>query len=328
MESRDLILEARDLTTAYGTGLGLVRAVDDVSFTIHKGDRIGIAGESGCGKSTFILSLIRLVPPPGRIIKGEIIYHGFGTPTNILSLPDEKIRRYRWEEMSMVFQGAQSALNPVIKIKEHFIDTIRDHVEPWKTGEVYKRTPELLKGVRLEEKVLDMYPHQLSGGMKQRVSIAISLILNPKMLILDEPTSALDLLTQKHIVDMISDICMSQNLTTIFVTHDVSLLAEVATEIAIMYAGKIVESAPVRDLFHGPKHPYTSALMNAIPSLIGEVDSVRSIPGEVPNLANPPKGCRFHPRCPYAVDICKGVEPSMEATGSESLVACHRWKEF
>ena len=238
------------------------------------------------------------------------------------------MQHYRWEETSIVFQAAQSTLNPVIKIKEHFIDTVSAHNKKLNRTQVYEYTKKLLKHVRLDESVLDMYPHQLSGGMKQRVIIALSLILNPKVLILDEPTSALDLLTQEYIIEVINELSKNLNLTVIFITHDLSILAKVTTRIVIMYAGKIVEIAPTEEIFYHPRHPYTLGLMRAIPSLAGDINSVKSISGEVPNLKSPPQGCRFHPRCPYATEICKSTEPPLMDLGDGSYVACHRWKEL
>jgi len=326
--SSEALIEVKNLKTVYVHRSGrIVRAVDDVSFSINRGDKLGIAGESGCGKSTLVYSLLRLVPAPGMITGGEIIYYGWDNPTNIVDLPEERMRHYRWEEVSIVFQAAQSALNPIMKIKDHFFDTASAHGLRDKK-EVIERARAFLKELRLEESVLDAYPHQLSGGMKQRVVIAMALILNHQLLILDEPTSALDLLTQKNILDMVKRLGDEFNLTTVFVTHDVSVLAEVASRMAIMYAGKIVEIAPVDDIFYHPKHPYTIGLMNAIPSLTGDIKSVKSIPGEVADLSNPPSGCRFHPRCPYATDLCRKVEPKLENLGDERYVACHRWNEL
>ena len=323
-----LIMDLKDLETVYEQATSrFIRAVDGVSLSISRGEKLGIAGESGCGKSTLVLSLLRLVPPPGRITKGEILYHGWEDSPNILSLPENRMRRYRWEQISMVFQAAQSALNPIIKVGEHFADTCRAHGIRDR-DQAYEQSRDLLKRVRLDENVLGAYPHQLSGGMKQRVIIALSLILNPKVLILDEPTSALDLLTQKHILDMIKELGEKLNLTLIFVTHDISLLAEIATRMAIMYAGKIVEIAPVKEMFYHPRHPYTIGLMNAIPSLIGDISSVKSISGRVPDPTNLPPGCRFHPRCAYATRTCKTVEPQLEDLGGGIYVTCHRWREF
>ncbi|RLI12329.1 ABC transporter ATP-binding protein [Candidatus Bathyarchaeota archaeon] len=326
--SSKVLLEVKNLNTVYVHRSGrIVKAIDDLSFSINRGDRLGIAGESGCGKSTLAYSLLRLVPTPGVIADGEIIYHGWGNPVNIVDLSEKKIRHYRWEEVSMVFQAAQSILNPIMKIKDHFFDTASAHGLRDKE-EVIKRARDLFKELRLEESVLDAYPHQLSGGMKQRVAIAMALILNPKILILDEPTSALDLLTQKNILDMVIRLSDEFNLTTVFVTHDVSVLAGVVTRMAIMYAGKIVEIAPVDDIFYNPKHPYTAGLMNAIPSLTGDIKAVKSIPGEVADLSNPLPGCRFHDRCPHAIDLCRKIEPRLENIGDGRYVACHRWRDF
>jgi len=328
LANEDIILSVNNLETVYITGKNRsVKAVDNVSFAIRKGEFFGLAGESGCGKSTLVLSLLNLVPPPGKIRKGEIVYYGWGDPVNILTLKRERLRRYRWEQVSMVFQAAQSALNPVAKIKDHFLDTAMAHGLR-RRREIYRRALKLLNMVRLDKSVLDAYPHQLSGGMKQRVIIALSLLLNPKILILDEPTSALDLVTQKYILDMVREIGENLGLTVIFVTHDLSLLAGMMDRIGIMYAGKMVEIAPVEDIFYNPHHPYTSGLMKAIPSLVGDISTVKSIPGDVPNLVNPPPGCRFAPRCPYATDVCRTVEPKLERVDGDKYVACHRWREL
>ncbi|RLB80294.1 MAG: ABC transporter ATP-binding protein [Deltaproteobacteria bacterium] len=323
----EVILDVRNLETIYVIGKErIIRAVDNVSFSVHRGEILGVAGESGCGKSTLAYSLLKLVPPPGIIKGGEINYYGWGNKVNILDLPENMLQRYRWKEVAMVFQAAQSALNPVMKIMGHFLDTGLAH--GLTKREIYERARILLKQVRLNENVLDMYPHQLSGGMKQRVIIALALLLSPKVLILDEPTSALDLLTQKNILDLIKEINRKLNLTMIFITHDLSLLAEIATKVMIMYAGKIVEMSPVEDIFYNPRHPYTIGLIKAIPSLTGDISTVKSIPGEVPDLSNPPHGCRFAPRCPYASKICREVEPELENIGDGRYVACHKWEDI
>jgi len=323
--SSNTLLSIEDLRVEYVLSEVLrVKAVNKVSLNVYKGEVLGIVGESGCGKSTLAYSILRLVPPPGRIVGGRIIYYGWNPPKDITSIPEREIRKYRWREVSLIAQAAQSTLNPIMRIGEHFIDTAFAHGEKNKER-IIETAKKLLNYVMLDEGILDRYPHELSGGMKQRVIIALSLLLNPKLLILDEPTSALDLITQKCILNMLNRLKQELNLTMIFITHDLSILAEIATRIAVMYAGKIVEIAPVDNIFYDPKHPYTIGLINAIPSIVGDVHKVKSIPGIVPDLISPPPGCLFANRCPYASDICKKVDPPLKDLGGGRYVACHRY---
>jgi len=320
-----LLLEVRNLHVEYVLDDKVtVNAVNNVDLNVPQGEILGIVGESGCGKSTLAYSILASVPPPGRIRKGEIIYYGWDSPKNILLLSADELKRYLWKEVSLIPQAAQSAFNPVMRIKEHFIDTAASHGEKNEL-EVLRKAKMLLNEVMLDESVLQKYPHELSGGMKQRVAIALSLLLDPKLVILDEPTSALDLITQKFILNMLKRLKEEHNLTMIFITHDLSILAEIATYIAVMYAGKVVEISPVNKLFYQPKHPYTLGLLKAVPSIIGDVSEVRSIRGFPPDLRFLPSRCLFAERCDYAEDICFKEEPKLTSVGERHYVACHKY---
>jgi len=323
--ANNVLLRIEDLRTEYALSDKIsVKAINNVSLNIRKGEVLGVVGESGCGKSTLAYSILKLVPPPGRIVSGKIIYYGWNPAKDIISLSERELQRYRWREVSLIAQAAQSTLNPIMRISEHFIDTAFAHGEKNK-NQIIDTAKKLLKQVVLDENILNRYPHELSGGMKQRVIVALSLLLNPKLLILDEPTSALDLITQKCILNMLSRIKNELNLTMMFITHDFSILAEIATRIAVMYAGKVVEVAPIDDIFYNPVHPYTKGLINAIPSIVGDVHKVKSIPGIVPDLISLPPGCLFASRCPYQSDICKREDPPLKRLGGERYVACHRY---
>jgi len=301
---------------------GWVKAVDNVSLNIFRGEVLGVIGESGSGKTTLALSILRLLPPNARIVGGRIVYHGDKTPIDVVSLSTDALREIRWKEISMVFQGAMNSFNPVMKIRDHFIETALAHGLNISREEVISRARELLKMVLLEpERVLNSYPHQLSGGMRQRVLIALSLLLNPKMVVLDEPTSALDVVSQKIILKALRNVRDSMNITMLFITHDLGIAAEIADRIAVMYAGRIVEVNDVMSLYREPLHPYTQGLLKAIPRLRGHVGA-KSIQGNPPDLVNPPPGCRFHPRCPFAMDICRKEEPPMIDAGNGRYASC------
>lgn len=328
LQSADnILLRIEDLCTEYVLSEKMIiKAVNKVSLNILRDEVLGVIGESGCGKSTLAYSILGLVPPPGRIASGKIIYHGWNPPSHIISLSERELQKnYRWREVSLVAQAAQSTLNPIMRISEHFLDTARAHGEKNKDQSI-DTAKRLLKQVVLDEDVLNRYPHELSGGMKQRVIIALSLFLNPKLLILDEPTSALDLITQKTILNMLSRVREELNITMMFMTHDLCVLTEIATRIAVVYAGEVAEIAPVDDIFYDPKHPYTKGLMNAIPSIVGDAHSAKSIPGIVPDLISPPPGCLFARRCPHESDICRIDRPPLKRLGVERYVACHRYK--
>jgi peptide/nickel transport system ATP-binding protein len=311
------LLDVKNLKIYYFTLKGVVRAVDDVSFNVREGEVLGIAGESGSGKSTLGYGLMRLVPPPGRIVGGNIVVSG----RDIVSMDEGSLRReIRWRVISMIFQGALNALNPVYTIGKQLVEPIIFH-EDVSLKEAYERAAEMVKLVGLNEDVLRRYPHELSGGMKQRVMIAMALILRPKIVIADEPTTALDVVIQAQIMNLFKKIKKELNQSIIFITHDLSLIAEIADNVAVMYAGKIVEYGNSDNVFNTPKHPYTQGLLKSIPRLKSK-EKLSWIPGTPPDLRNPPVGCRFHPRCPYVMDVCRREEPPIKDVGGNHLVAC------
>ena len=313
------LLEVEGLRTYYFTRAGAVKAVDNVSFFVEKGEVFGLAGESGCGKTTAGLSILRLLPPYGRIVGGSIVFDG----TDLLSVRESEFRRkYRWKRISMIFQGAMNALNPVFRVGDQIAEAIMLH-EKVSKEEAMERVKELFKKVGIEPSRVDNYPHEFSGGMRQRAMIALALACNPELVIADEPTTALDVVIQGQILDLLRKLKEEYDLSVILITHDMSVIAELCNRVGIMYAGKLVECADVRTIFKEPSHPYTQGLISAIPSLTGPKVRLKSIPGAPPDLLNPPRGCRFHPRCPYAVDKCRREEPEYVRVGKLHWVACH-----
>lgn len=305
----------------------MVRAVRSINLEVKPGEALALIGESGSGKTTLGLSMVRLLPNTAHISAGEIIYRRNGKETNVLNLNRRQLRQFRWKECAMVFQAALNAFNPVLRISEQFADTSRAH--GYLQGKALEeRAHDLLRLVRLEpERVWQAYPHELSGGMRQRVLIALSLLLEPQLLILDEPTTALDILTQRNIMDVLKDLRTRLNFSLIFISHDLALAAELADRVATMYAGEIVEQSDVYTAFKNPVHPYTIGLINAVPTLTAHKDNVISIPGSPPDLINLPTGCKFHPRCLAADAICTQQEPKPEQAGdNDHLVACWHWK--
>ena len=312
------LLRVRDLKTYFFTFRGVVKAVDGISFDVEKGKTFGIAGESGCGKSTTAYSIIKLVPPPGKIVGGEII---LDDKIDITKLSEDEVRRkIRWKRISMVFQGAMNALNPVYTIGKQICEVLTYHAGMTKK-EAMARARELMEMVGLEPDIVKRYPHELSGGMKQRAFIAMALALNPDLIICDEPTTALDVVVQAQILNLLKKLQEKFKMSIIIITHDLGVIAELADDIAIMYAGKIVEKAPAEKIFLEPAHPYTRGLIRSVPRLMKRVD-ITWIPGLPPDLVNPPPGCRFHPRCSEAMDICKKEEPPVVKLSPEHEVAC------
>ncbi len=315
------LLSIRDLTVEFALGRGILRAVNRASLDVYPGEIMAVVGESGSGKSTLAFSILNLVPPPGRITSGEILFDTI----DVLAASPEKLRRYRWKEAAMVFQAAQNVMNPVMRIADQMIDTVQAH-ENMPREKIIERASKLLQLVRLEpSQVLHSYPHELSGGMRQRVVIVLSLLLEPKMLILDEPTTALDVVTQAYILDILNDIRASLGLTMMLLTHDMSIVAKVADRVGVMYAGRIMEVGNIEEIFYDAKHPYTLGLINAAPSLIGDTTEKRPIPGSPPDLLDLPQGCPFRPRCVYATTQCE-VDPGLRDIGEGRLVACHNWR--
>ncbi len=312
------LLEVEDLRVYYETRKGVVKAVDGVSFGVEKGESLGIAGESGCGKSTLGFSLLRLVPEPGKIVGGRIVFEGI----DITKLSEDEVRRnYRWKKVSMVFQGAMNALNPVRTIGEQIVEAIIMHDRSYTLEKAWERAGDLLELVGIDRNRVKSYPHELSGGMKQRVVIAMALALNPKLLIADEPTTALDVVVQAQIMNLLKRLKKELGMALIMISHDLSIIAEIADKVAIMYAGKIVELGRAEDIFLNPKHPYTSGLIGSVPRLRGE-KRLTWIPGQPPDLISPPPGCRFHPRCPECMDRCRKEEPPMVEVEPGHYVSC------
>jgi peptide/nickel transport system ATP-binding protein len=317
------LLEIRDLRVVYRMpDLGLeVKALRGVDLDVERGEILGLVGESGSGKSTLAHAVMRVLKPPARLVSGKVLLDG----VDILSL-DRSVfdKEYRWRRIAYVPQASQNALNPTMRVLDHFLDTGRAHGLDDRS-EAERRARELLAMTGLDaERVLRLYPHQLSGGMKQRVLIALSLLLEPEVLILDEPTSALDVVTQAGILRAIRQINRRLGVSIIFITHDVSLMPSLADRVAVMYAGKVVEVGPVDGVLYEPQHPYVSALISSIPSLYADVASVRPIQGEPPSMVAEIRGCPFWPRCPYAKEICREREPALSSVDDRS-VACFLW---
>lgn len=316
------LIRVEDLKVEYLSGRGPVRAVDGVSFNLRPGEVLGLAGESGSGKSTIAQAILRILQPPAVITGGSVL---FGDQ-DVLSMRDEELLAFRWRDVSMVFQSAMNALNPVMTIGMQIVDVIMAH-EDVSRSVAMARARELLEIVGIEANRIDSYPHQLSGGMRQRAVIAIALALKPPLMIMDEPTTALDVVVQKEILAQITELREQLGFSIIFITHDLSLLVEIADRIAIMYAGQIVELAPARELFTNPLHPYTQGLMSSFPALTGPRVKLAGIPGSPPDLRMPPSGCRFHPRCSKRMDICPRVEPRLAEVQPEHWVSCHLFPE-
>jgi peptide/nickel transport system ATP-binding protein len=313
------ILEVRDLKTYYYTLRGPVKAVDGVSFRVGKSEALGLAGESGCGKTTTALSILRMLPSGGTIKDGHIFFKD----KDLTKLSNEEIRKIRWKNISIVFQGAMNALNPVFKVGDQIVEAILTNESDVSEKEAKERTGKLLEIVGLDPTRADNYPHEFSGGMRQRALIAMSIACNPDLLIADEPGTALDVIVQAQILKLLRELKHRLNLSMILITHDLSIIAETCEKTAIMYAGKIVEYADVITIFKKPLHPYTRGLIGAFPSIMAEKKRMLSIPGQPPDLLSPPSGCRFHPRCQYALDICRKKEPPMIEVAKDHYIACY-----
>jgi len=315
-----VLLDVQKLRTYYFTLSGSVKAVDRVSFQIERGEGLGIAGESGCGKTTVALSLLRILPSNARIVGGKIIFNG----QDIVKFTEPELRKkIRWKGISLVFQGAMNALNPVYRIEDQIIEAITLHEPKITKEEAKKRVEKLMEMVGIDPSRASNYPHEFSGGMRQRACIAMALACNPSLLIADEPSTALDVIVQAQVLKLLRELKDKLNLGMIVISHDLSIIAETCQKAAIMYGGKIVEYGDIVKIFKEPLHPYTQGLIGAFPAISAKKTRMESIPGFPPDLINPPPACRFHPRCSYAMDICRKVEPQSLEVAKNHFAACH-----
>jgi peptide/nickel transport system ATP-binding protein/oligopeptide transport system ATP-binding protein len=317
------LLEVDDLRTAFGSPPGAVNVLDGVSFGVAEGEILGLVGESGSGKTVTALSITQLLPPAARVVGGSVRLRG----QDLLQLPRSRMNRLRGEEIAMVFQQPRASLNPLLRVGTTLDQVLRTH-RKLRGSAARKVAIEVLADVGLPEpeQVLSRYPHELSGGMCQRVMIALALASEPKLLVADEPTTALDVTIQLQIVNLLARLRAEHGLALILITHNLGVVAELCDRVVVMYAGKVVEEGPVRTIFDEPRHPYTIGLLRSRPAILGD-DELSGIPGQVPDARRRPGGCPFHPRCPYAVERCSTEPPRLEPSAEGHLVSCHRWRE-
>ena len=314
----DLVLNVDELTMHYSTRSGEVSAVNDVSFTLQRGKSMGLVGESGCGKTSIAVSLLRLLPDNAHIKSGHIYLNN----TDIVPLEEEEMRKLRWRRISMVFQAAMNSLNPVYKVGDQIIEALENH-GMFETNEAAREhVADLFKLVGLDPKLMDQYPHEYSGGMRQRAVIAMALACSPDLIIADEPTTALDVIVQDALLREMTELQQKLNMSMIYISHDIAVIAEVTDRIGVMYAGRLAEFGTGVEIFKHPLHPYTFGLMSAFPSIIGPKRELATLPGEPPDLLSPPSGCRFHPRCPFATEICSQEVPEFRDLGDGHFTAC------
>lgn len=311
------ILTVEELSTFFTTGKGVAKAVENVSFSVKKGEMLGLIGESGCGKTTIAQSILRLIEYPGKIVSGKVILDG----KDLVQASQKELEKWRWKEISVIPQSAMNALNPVYTIGDQIIESILIH-ENVSRNEAIKRTCDLLEMVGIDRSRWKSFPHEFSGGMKQRVAIAMALSCNPKLVISDESTTGLDVLTQAQVIGLIKKLQKELGLSVILISHDLPMVTAICDRIAIMYAGQIIEWATTKDILDDARHPYSIGLLNATPDLANLQKEVVSIPGNVPNLVNPPQGCRFHPRCIYAMERCKQEIPLLKEVKPGHYSAC------
>ena len=323
MSQAETILEIKDLCVEFQTVEGVVHAVDHLNYTLHKGEKLGIVGESGSGKSVSSLGMMQLIPnPPGRITGGEILYHG----KDLVKASEKEMQKIRGNEISMIFQEPMTSLNPIIKCGKQIAESLRLH-RGMKKKEAMEEAVRMMRavGIANPEVRAHEYPHQMSGGMRQRVMIAMALACQPQILIADEPTTALDVTIQAQILDLIRELNESMGTSVVFITHDLGVVSELCDTVIVMYTGHIVEQAPGKELFESPKHPYTKGLLNAIPKITRERNPLETIEGMVPNPTERIEGCSFSPRCPYATDQCRKAEPPMAELSDGRLVRCWQY---
>lgn len=315
----ETLLQVEGLSVEYRTDAGVARAIRDVSLELRRGETLGIVGESGSGKSTLGLAIMGLLPPAAVVTGGRV---RFGS-SELSSMGQESLRRVRGGKIAMIFQDPMTSLNPVKKVGDHFTEYIRTHERNVNGEEARRRTEEVLRDLGISPERMEDYPHQFSGGMRQRVMIGLALVLRPELIIADEPTTALDVIVEAQILEQLRELKQRYSLSVILITHNMGIVAEMADRVAVMYGGKIVEVAPTLNIFGDAKHPYTQALLQSIPSVGSESKPLKIIPGFPPDLSRLPSGCSFHPRCPYAFDRCRVDDPQLLPTGPEAKAACH-----
>jgi peptide/nickel transport system ATP-binding protein len=318
MTQQKPVLRVMDLQVSYYTEAGRALALDHVNLELYPEEKLGMVGESGCGKSTMALAMMRMIKPPGRIEGGNV----FVGDTELTALSEKDMRKARLSKISYIPQGAMNSLNPVLRIETQMQDALKEHLPDTSSAEVQDRIYKALESVELKRGVAKMYPHELSGGMKQRVCIAIGILLGPKLIIADEPTSALDVVTQRQVMETLDRVQKQLGAAIILIGHDMGLMAQFVNRVAVMYAGKFAEISTVREMFTDPMHPYAQALIESLPTLDNK-GVFKGIAGLAPSLIRRPSGCAFHPRCPYAMDVCKTVVPALEQMPSGRFVACH-----
>lgn len=314
----EVLLQVDDLTMHYTTRAGEVFAVDNVSFHLRRGEALGLVGESGCGKTSIATSLIRILPENARILGGRILLDG----KDLVSLSENEMRKVRWERISMVFQAAMNSLNPVYKVGDQIIEALETHGMVDSIAAAREQVAELFRLVDLDPKMIDHYPHEYSGGMRQRAVIAMALACHPDLVIADEPTTALDVIVQDNLLREMTALQRRLGMSMIYISHDIAVIAEVSDRIGVMYAGRLIELGNALEIFKRPRHPYTFGLMSAFPSVVGPKRQLVTLPGEPPDLIKPPTGCRFHPRCEYASEECRQEPPEFRDLGGGHFVAC------
>lgn len=321
---KEVLSQIRDLSVTYHTRLGPVSAVSQVSFDIYRGEILGLVGESGCGKSTLGKALMRMISPPGEISGGHHVFDG----EDVMSYNDEQMRDFRGRCISMIFQDPMTSLNPVQRVDGHIVEAIQVHEPETKKETALVRTRKLIERLGIQKRRLTDYPHQLSGGMRQRVMIGLGLVLNADLIVADEATTSLDVIVEAKLVDQLQQIREEFGVSILMITHNIALVAQIADRLAVMYAGRIVEIGSVYDVFDNPKHPYTQGLLQSVPTIkLDEREELYKMPGEPPNLTHPPSGCRFHPRCPHAMPICTRLRPQLQETDSGHLVHCWLYQD-
>lgn len=324
VDSKLPLLEVDQLVMHYKIKAGSVSAVDNVTFTLHQGEAVGLVGESGCGKTSVALSLLRLLPANAEHVSGEIRLNG----ENLLWLSQEEMRKRRWKDIAMVFQGAMNSWNPVYRVGDQIREALDTHYRGVMSyAEQREHMEKLFSAVGLPPPMLDRYPHEFSGGMRQRAVIAMALSCGPQLIVADEPTTALDVIVQDQILKELKRIQADMGMSIVYISHDIAVIAEVTDTLGVMYAGNLVEFGPTEQVFARPRHPYAYLLLQSTPSITGPRRKLAPLKGEPPDLLQPPTGCRFHPRCPFATDRCVTEEPPMEEVGDGHRVACWHWDE-